>query len=41
MNVPNLNSENLVVDWLSFNLEGLMDPIIIANRTVLNQNQMI
>ena len=32
MNIPNLNSENLVVDWLSFNLEGLMDPIIIANR---------
>ena len=32
MNVTNLNSENLVVDWLSFNLEGLMDPIIIANR---------
>jgi hypothetical protein len=32
MNVTNLNSENLVVDWLSFNLEGLMDPGIIANR---------
>jgi hypothetical protein len=32
MNVINLNSENLIVDWLSFNLEGLMDPIIIANR---------
>ena len=32
MNVINLNSENLVVDWLSFNLEGLMDPGIIANR---------
>lgn len=32
MNILNLNSENLVVDWLSFNLEGLMDPIIIANR---------
>lgn len=31
MNLINLNSENLVVDWLSFNLEGLMDPIIIAN----------
>ena len=32
MNVTNLNSENLVVDWLSFNLEGSMDPISIANR---------
>jgi hypothetical protein len=32
MNVINLNSENLVVDWLSFNLEGLVDPGIIANR---------
>jgi len=27
-----LNSENLVLDWLSFNLEGLMNPRIIANR---------
>ena len=34
MNVFNLNSENLVVDWLSFNLEGLMDPIIIGHRLV-------
>ena len=32
MNAINFNSENLVVDWLSLNLEGLMDPIIIANR---------
>jgi hypothetical protein len=32
MNVTNLNSENLVVDSFSFNLEGLMDPIIITNR---------
>ena len=32
MNVPNLNSENLIVDWFSFNLAGLMNPIIIANR---------
>ena len=31
MNVTDLNSENLVVDWLSFKLEGLMDPIIIVN----------
>ncbi len=26
------DSENLVVDWISFNLEGLMDPGIIAHR---------
>jgi len=32
MNVANLNSENLVVDWLSFNLEGFMDPTPIVNR---------
>ena len=32
MNVINLNSENLIVDWFSFNLEGLMNPIIMANR---------
>jgi hypothetical protein len=27
-----LNSENLVVDWISFNIQGLTDPQIIANR---------
>lgn len=32
MNVININYENLVVDWLFFNLEGLMDPEIITNR---------
>ena len=32
MNVITLDSENLVVDWLSFNLKGLMDPKIIARR---------
>jgi len=32
MNVISLNSENLVVDWISFNLEGLMDPRTIADR---------
>ena len=32
MNVISLNSENLVVDWISFNLEGSMDPRIIASR---------
>lgn len=31
MNAFNLNSENLIVDWLSFNLEGLVDPILIAD----------
>ena len=25
-------SENLLVDWISFNLEGLMDPRIIPRR---------
>ena len=28
----NFDSENLKVDWISFNLEGLMDPRIIAGR---------
>ena len=32
MNDSDFNSENLIIDWLSFNLEGLIDPIIIANR---------
>ena len=32
MNVITLDSENLVVDWFSFNLEGLMNPKIIARR---------
>ena len=32
MNVITLDSENLVVDQLFFNLEGLMDPKIIARR---------
>ena len=26
------DSENLVVDWISLNIEGLMDPRIIASR---------
>ena len=26
------DSEGLVVDWFSFNLEGLVDPRIIAGR---------
>lgn len=32
MNVITLDSENLIVDWPSFNLEGLMDSKIIAHR---------
>ena len=28
----NFDSENLALDWISFNLEGLMDPRIIADR---------
>jgi len=32
LSVINFDSENLKVDWISFNLEGLMDPGIIAHR---------
>jgi len=32
MSVINFDSENLKVDWISFNLKGLMDPRIIAGR---------
>jgi hypothetical protein len=32
MSVTNFNSENLTVDWISFNLKGLVDPRIIAGR---------
>ena len=32
MSVINLDSENLQLDWISFNLEGLIDPKIIAGR---------
>ena len=32
MSVTNFDSENLKVDWISFNLEGFMDPRIIARR---------
>ena len=28
----NFDSANLALDWISFNLEGLMDPRIIADR---------
>ena len=32
MSVINLDSGNLQLDWISFNLEGLIDPKIIAGR---------
>ena len=32
ISVINFDSENLKVDWISFNLDGLVDPIIIAGR---------
>ena len=32
MSVITLDSENLQLDWISFNLEGLIDPKIIAGR---------
>ena len=32
MKLLNFQSENLNVDWISFNLEGSLDPIAIANR---------
>ena len=30
--IINFKSENLLVDWISFNIQGLMDPRIIARR---------
>jgi hypothetical protein len=32
MKLLNFDSENLALDWISFNLEGLIDPKIIAYR---------
>ena len=32
MSVINFDSENLKMDWISFNLDGLIDPKIIADR---------
>ena len=32
LNKLSFESESLVVDWIAFNLEGLMDPRIIAGR---------
>jgi len=29
-------SENLVVDWISFNIQGLIDPKLIANYLFQN-----
>ena len=32
MTLTNFDSENLALDWISFNLEGLINPRVIANR---------
>ena len=32
MSVISLDSENLQLDWISFNLEGLIDAKVIAGR---------
>ena len=37
----NFESENLVVDWISFNIEGLTDPKIIASRLFSHFNASI
>ncbi len=31
MKLLNFQSENLVVDWISFNIQGLADPLTIAS----------
>ena len=41
MSVINFDSENLVVDWISFNLEGLTDPKRIADRLFSRFNVFI
>ena len=32
MKLLNFQSQNVVVDWISFNIQGLPDPLIIACR---------
>lgn len=32
MNLPNFDSESIEIDWLSFNVVGLHDPITIASN---------
>ena len=32
MKLLNFQSQNVVVDWISFNIQGLPDPLIIARR---------
>ena len=32
MSLTNFDSENLALDWISFNLEGLINPRVIADR---------
>jgi hypothetical protein len=41
MGIPNFDSENLVVDWISFNIQGLTDPQIIARRLFSRFNSFI
>lgn len=41
MTILNFDSENLVVDWISFNIQGLTDPRIIARRLFSRFNSFI
>jgi hypothetical protein len=41
MGIPNFDSEKLVVDWISFNIQGLTDPQIIARRLFSRFNSFI
>jgi hypothetical protein len=41
MTILNFDSENLVVDWISFNIQGLTDPQIIARRLFSRFNSFI
>ena len=39
MSVINFDSENLVVDWISFNLEGLTDPKRVAALKIIENGK--
>lgn len=41
MSIINFDSENLVVDWISFNLEELTNPETIARRLFSRFNASI
>ena len=41
MGLLNFESENLVVDWISFNLEGLIDPKRISSLLISHFNASI